>query len=130
MVVQDRMVLRQMVQCRAGAANMLAEADCAIVVVGVRASDTAVEDCSIVMSNMHNMADSLGLGSCWVQGRNRKAADGRTTEEFLRELLHFPENDLLEATLALGIPTGKRGPRDLASLDYGKVHWGVYGGKD
>ena len=130
-VVRDRNILREMTSCRTGAADMLGGADCAVVVIGDRTlSDTVVEDCSIAMSNMHNMAYSLGLGSCWIQGRNRQAADGRSTEDFLRELLRFPEGYMLEAVLSLGIPAGRRGPRDLGSLNYSKIHDGVYGGKD
>lgn len=34
-------------------------------------TDVWTEDCSIAMSNMHLVADSLGLGSCWIQERCR-----------------------------------------------------------
>ena len=129
-VVKNKDMLQRMTHCRKGSADMLGKADCAVVVLGDRSiSDTVIEDCSIAMSNMHNMADSLGLGSCWLQGRNREAADGRPTEDFLRELLCFPENYVLEAVLALGIPAEKRAPRELDTLDYGKIHWEIYGEK-
>lgn len=78
-VVTDKDVLQKMSDCRAGSVKMLKEAACAIVVVGNEdASDVWIEDCSAVMSNMHLMAHALGLGSCWVQGRLRKAEDEET----------------------------------------------------
>ena len=50
----------------------------AIAVLGnPEAADTWIEDCSIVMANMHLEAAASGVGSCWVQGRMRTAADGR-----------------------------------------------------
>ena len=81
-VVTDKEMLLKMADCRAGSVNMLKEAPCAIVVVGnEEASDVWIEDCSAVMSNMHLMAHALGLGSCWVQGRLRKA-DGQLSKVF------------------------------------------------
>ena len=78
---------------------MLKEAQCAIVVIGDETEqDVWIEDCSVAMANMHLMASSLGIGSCWVQGRLRNA-DEKTTEEFVRERLGFPENYRLEAIL-------------------------------
>ena len=61
------------------------------------------EDCSMVMSNMHLMAASLGLGSCWIQGRLRFAENGESTEGFCRRLLGVPEEYALEAILSVGI---------------------------
>ena len=71
---------------------MLKEAKCAIVVIGdADKQDVWVEDCSVAMTNMHLMADHLGLGSCWIQGRLRKADADTTAEEYVRARLGFPE---------------------------------------
>ena len=79
-VVRDRKMLQVLSECRIGSAKMLQHADCAIVVFAdAEKSDVWVEDCSIAMANMHLMADALGLGSCWIQGRLREAPDGRST---------------------------------------------------
>lgn len=122
-VVRDKGVLAQMSECRIGAARMLANADAAIVVLGDSTkTDTIIEDCSIVMSNMHIMSDSLGIGSCWIQGRLREAADGRSTEDYLRDLLRFPESYKLEAVLSLGVPAAHPLPHSIESLDDSKIH--------
>lgn len=86
-----------------GAAKMLAGANAAIVVVAKEdAADTWVEDCSIVMANMHLMASALGLGSCWIQGRMRSYSETTSTSDYVAELLGLPEGYVLEATLSLG----------------------------
>ena len=112
-----------MSDCRVGAAKMLAGADCAIVVVGdEQKGDVWIEDCAVAMANMHLMADSLGLGSCWIQGRLREAADGSSTEDYLRKLLGFPENYRLEAILSVGVPENHGAPYELETLSMSKVH--------
>lgn len=126
-VVKDRKMLEQMSKCRIGAARMLAGADCAVVVLAdEEATDTWVEDCSIAMTNMQLMADSLGVGSCWVQGRLRTDATGRSTESYLRYLLDFPKEYKLEAILSLGMPGEVKTAHDLNELTWDKIHYEAY----
>ncbi len=127
-VVKDKDTLRKMAQCRDHGAAMLEGADAAIVVIAdATKTDVWTEDCSIVMSNMHLMASSLGVGSCWIQGRLRVSAGEDSTEEYLRKLLGFPENCRLEAILSLGMPESVQKPREVTGELWGKVHREVYG---
>lgn len=122
-VVRDKEMLRKMSECRNGAAKMLEGADCAVVVIAdAEKTDVWTEDCSIAMANMHLMADVMGVGSCWIQGRLREAPDGRSTEEYLRELLKYPKDYKLEAILSLGMPEVHPAPRSLEEIPEGKVH--------
>lgn len=122
-VVRNKETLRKMAAARAMGAKMLEGADCAIVVLGDEdKTDVWTEDCSIAMANMHLMADSLGVGSCWIQGRLREASDGRTTEAYVRELLGYPKNYRLEAILSLGMPDKHPEARSLEELPMGKIH--------
>lgn len=121
-VVRNKETLQKMVGCREGAANMLKGADCAIVVLAdPQKTDVWTEDCSIVMAHMHLMAGSLGLGSCWIQGRLRTTGE-TTTEDYLRELLGYPGNYKLEAILSLGMPENHPAARTLEELPVEKVH--------
>lgn len=122
-LVQNRETLDAMAACRDGAANMLKGATAAIVVIAdAEKLDVWIEDCSIAMANMHLMADSLGIGSCWIQGRLRIAAEGGSSEDYLRKLLGFPENFKLEAILSLGMPQSHPKAYELDSLRTEKVH--------
>ncbi|MDD6785200.1 MAG: nitroreductase family protein [Eggerthellales bacterium] len=108
-----------------GSARMLLGAKAAIVVVArEEAADTWIEDCSICMANMHLEADALGLGSCWIQGRMRKAdAEGASTEAYVANLLGLPEGYVLEATLSVGVPAEHKAPAALTDKLLAKVHY-------
>lgn len=80
-----------------------------------------------MMSNMHLMADSLDIGSCWIQGRLREAPDGRSTEDYLRNILGYPEEIRLEAVLSLGIPAVHPERHSLDDIPENKVHYEKYG---
>ena len=122
-VVRNRETLTALSGCRVTEVKMLREGACAIAVVADATKlDVWVEDCAIVMSHMHLMADSLGYGSCWVQCRLREAADGRSTEEYVRDILRFPETHRLEAILALGVIDTHPGPYTLDQVRMDKVH--------
>lgn len=123
-VVSDHKMLEKLSHCRTGAARMLEKAGCAILVFAdVSRTDVWAEDCSIVMSNMHLMAVSLGLGSCWIQGRLRTAENGESTDVFCRRLLGVPEGYALEAILSVGIPTEFPDSHKAGELEKNKVHW-------
>ena len=122
-VVRDKDTLACMSESRKCGAGMLTGADCAIVVVAdEEKTDVWTEDCSIAMAYMHLMADSLGVGSCWIQGRLRTAPDEVTTEEKLRKLLGFPESYRLEAILSLGVSKEHPEARTVEDLPDGKIH--------
>ncbi len=122
-LVKDKETLAGMSKSRfPGGAGMLKDADAAIVVIADEAAcDVWVEDCSIAMSNMHLMASSLGVGSCWIQGRMRKSAKA-STEDYLRELLGYPEDYKLAAMLSLGMPAEEPEAYELSNIHTEKIH--------
>lgn len=128
-LVRDKEMLKKLSLCREGAANqrMFLEAGAAIVILGESAlADTWIEDCSSVMTNMHLMADALGLGSCWIQGRLRPAVDGQSTDAYVRQLLGFPEPYMLAATLVVGVCQDHPAPYELEQLPSEKIHFEVF----
>lgn len=126
-VVQEKITLEKLSHCRVGAAKMLENAGCAILVfANPEKTDVWVEDCSIVMSNMHLMADSLGLGSCWIQGRLREAENGESTEAYCRTLLNVPEKYVLEAILSVGVSEEHPKAHSLEELEEEKIHYETY----
>ena len=127
-VIRDKQKLIGLSSCRmGGSARMLAGADLAIAVVGdEEKSDVWTEDCCVVMENMHLMASALGVGSCWIQCRERMAMDGETAEEYARTILQFPAECRLEAILSLGMPEEDWPETPLESLPFGKIHINKY----
>lgn len=124
-VVRDRQMLDQLCKCRPGAENLLGNCTAAIVVAADAAKvDVWVEDCATAMTQMHLMADALGIGSCWLQVRLRNAPDGiRTTEDVVRELLGIPAHIGVMAILTLGMPVNHPGMRKVDELPMEKIHY-------
>ncbi|MDO4976234.1 MAG: nitroreductase family protein [Eubacteriales bacterium] len=122
-LVKDKELLEKLSSCREMGSAFLKDADQAVVVLGdTSLTDVWVEDCSIAMTMMYLMADSLGVGCCWIQGRNRFAKEGVTTESYVKELLEIPEQYALQAIMAFGIPENHPEGYDLEDLCYGKIH--------
>ena len=66
--VEDKEMLLKLSRCKPNSGSLIANAALAIVVLGNPIlSDAWVEDASIASINMQLQAESLGLGSCWVQ---------------------------------------------------------------
>jgi len=123
-VIQDKDSLQQLVACKEGSGKMLKNAGAAIIVLADQEkSDIWIDDCAITMANMHLMADSIGLGSCYINARMRKAADGGDTETFVKHFLSLSDNYRVVAILSLGIPVNKPMPHSLDRLPWEKVHY-------
>ncbi len=123
-VVRRREMLDHLCGCRPGAANLLAHCDTAIVVAAdSELVDVWVEDCASAMTQMHLMADSLGLGSCWLQVRLRKTPDGlQDTQDYVRKALGIPAKYSVMAILTLGIPAEHPDARTIDDLLHEKIH--------
>ena len=122
-VVQDRAMLDALSSCRPGAGNLLGGCTAAIVVCAdADLVDVWVEDCASAITQMHLMADALGVGSCWLQIRLRKSEEGRDSADVVRELLGIPEKYGVMAMLTLGMPADHPGPKDVSALPMEKIH--------
>jgi nitroreductase len=90
--------------------------------------DVWIEDCAIAATILHLAAESLGLGSCWVQIRQRPHGDGRSAEEYVREVLGLPESLVLECIIGIGYPACSLPGHPRVSLAFDKVHRNRFGG--
>ena len=121
--VRDREMLHQLSTCRPGAANLLDNCSAAIVVCAdAETVDVWVEDCASAITQMHLMADAIGVGSCWLQVRLRKCEDGRDTADVVREQLEIPAKYGVMAILTLGMPASHPAPHTVNDLLLGKIH--------
>lgn len=90
--VTDKQILKQLSLCREHGPGFLAEAPFAVVVIADRlVSDVWIEDSSIASAFLQLSAQDLGLGSCWIQVRERFHTERETAEEFIRQVLEIPE---------------------------------------
>jgi nitroreductase len=120
--VDDRDLLAGLSKAKEHSSAFLENAALGIVVCGDETkSDVWVEDCAIVSLVAHLTAHSLGLGSCWIQIRNRAHSKERTAEEYLRELLGIPTDLKVEAIIAVGYPAENPAPIPKEKLNYRKI---------
>lgn len=84
------------------------------------------EDCSIASILVQMTAQSLDLGSCWIQIRNRTFDEDRTSEDYIKDLLNMSGHIKVESIVAVGYPAEKRGPVPQENLKYEKVRVNSY----
>jgi nitroreductase len=89
-------------------------------------SDVWVEDASIAAVIAHLTAHSLGLGSCWVQIRNRAHSKDQTAEHYTQAVLGIPAHVRVEAIIAIGCPAETKKPVPHDQLDYEKIRMNGY----
>ena len=125
--VDDKKLIEKLSDAKENGSQFLKSAPLAIVVCGDSTkSDVWVEDCSIATILIQMMAVSLKLGSCWIQMRNRKRADGTTAEVYIQQLLSIPEHIKIESVVALGSPAETKKPVPRTDLDYSKIRLNSY----
>lgn len=123
-VVEDKDMLKKLAKSKLAGAGMLADASCAVAVIGdARKADAWIEDCSLAMGYMLLMAENLGIAACWVQERLRKTLLGRDSGAYVREALGIPEYYEVEAILSLGVSKKPEAPRTWNETERNKIHW-------
>jgi nitroreductase len=120
--VQDAEVIQRLSLCKEHGSSFLKDAPLAVVVCGDEAaSDVWIEDCSIAALILHLTAESLGLGGCWIQIRNRRHSAELTSEEYVKKVLSLTGPLRVLAIIAIGQPDEVKAARPFESLDHGKV---------
>jgi nitroreductase len=129
-VVDDKNTLDTLSRCKENGATFLKDAALAIVVAAdPMVSDVWIEDASVASLMIQLQAEELGLGSCWIQIRERFAADGTPADELVHAALDMPLQLQTLSIIAIGHKGMERKPFDEAHLQWEKVHINKYGGK-
>lgn len=126
-VVDDKLDIEKIADAKDAGAQLLKGAPLAIVVLGnPQENDCWIEDGSIAAISMQYQAEELGLGSCWVQMRDRGLSDGTSADEVLRGILDIPEEMCVLCVLAVGHKAEERKPQDEEKLKWENVHIAKY----
>ena len=127
-VVTEKDLLEKLSKAKKHGSSFLNNAPLGIVVYADPAKcDVWIEDASIASTYIQLAAESLGLGSCWVQIRDRIQDKSHTAEEYVSGLLNIPGNFRVESVIAIGYPDEKKPPHSREELQYEKVHLDLYG---
>lgn len=126
-VVEDKQMLERLSQLKpAGNLSLKNTGFAVVVTASPEKSDMFVEDASVAAIMMQLQAEALGIGSCWVQARNRYTADGESSETYVQELLGIPYNQSVECIITFGYSAENRKPVDPEKLLWEKVHIGEW----
>ena len=110
--------------CREHGSQFLSGAPLGIVVLADSAlSDVWIEDASIASVILQLSAQSLGLGSCWIQVRQRPHNAQKSAETYIKETLGIPEKYSVECIIAIGYPAENKKPYDKKDLRTDKLHY-------
>ena len=123
LVVERKETLKQLAESKDHGAELIADADKAIVVIAdTMVADTWCEDSSIALTYLHLVATDLGIGSCWVQIHLRKK-DGADAESVVRDIVKIDEHYRIVGIMALGHSDDIPAQHEIADVDKGKVHF-------
>jgi nitroreductase len=125
--VDDRELLKQLARSKRHGSGFLQHSALGIVVCAdSQKSDVWIEDCAIASILVQMVAQSIGLGSCWIQIRKRMYDDETTSEEYIRNLLNIPDHVKVESIVAIGYPAETREPLPRDELKDAKVRLNRY----
>ena len=120
--VTNRALLEELSRAKESGSGFLKGARLGVVVSAVEGeSDVWVEDCSIASIILQLTGQSLGLGSCWIQIRNRMHDSRLSAEDYVKAALNLPENMRVESMIAFGYPDEKKMPIPNDELEYEKI---------
>jgi len=129
-VVEDPEILVQLSKAKPHGAAFLANAPLAIAVCcDPEKSDVWVEDVSIATIILHLAATDLGLGSCWIQLRQRNYDETTTAGQYAARLLGLRDGQEVSAVLAVGYPAQQPAPHPQSDLQRDKISFNRYGQK-
>ncbi|HOI27708.1 MAG TPA: nitroreductase family protein [Paludibacteraceae bacterium] len=123
-VIDDKEKLQQLSVCREMGCKFMEGAPLAIVVLAEEEkSDVWVEDATIAAIMIQLQVEDLGLGSCWMQVRNRKKDENLTTEDYIKEIINAPAGLKVECVIGIGYKAEEKKPFDETRLQLDKIHY-------
>lgn len=127
-VVKDEETLKRLARAKEHGSSFLKNAPLGIVICAdPTRCDVWIEDSSIASIFVHLAATSLGLGSCWIQIRERMHNASVTSETYVAQALNIPSHLKVVSIIAVGYPAEEKKGHDKEDLPYHKVHVNIYG---
>ena len=120
--IDEPETLARLKLCKPHGAAPLETASLAVVICAdENKNDVWVEDCSIAAILLQLAAQSAGLGSCWIQIRNRMFSETVSSEKYIQQLLTIPENYKILCVVSIGYPAKIREGKPWEELQFEKI---------
>jgi len=115
-------IIKQLSQSKGTGSQFLAEAPLAVAVIADHTlSDVWIEDASIAATIIQLAAQDLGLGSCWIQIRERVHTEQVTAGDYISKVLGIPGQYSVECLIAVGYPAEEKKPYEEDMLQHQKA---------
>ena len=126
-LIEDKILLKQLSLCKSSGAAFLENCALAIVVLtDPLQSEAYIEDSAIAATYIQLQAEDLGLGACWIQIRGRETSGGSDSEQYVRDLLGIPFQLFVGCIIAVGHKATEGKPHSDDQLQWEKLHIGKY----
>ncbi len=120
--------LEALSKCKPHGGSFVSKAPMAIVILADPAkSDVWIEDTSVAASYLQLIAEDLGLGSCWVQVRERNHESGEKASEIVKDILSAPANLEVACIITIGYKGKERRPYSDEDLVVERIHKNTFG---
>lgn len=120
--VTDPETIRKLKDCKPHGTIPLATAPLAVVTCADETkNDVWIEDCSIASILLQLTAQSLGLGSCWIQIRNRQHSETVSSENYIQQLAGIPQHFRILSIVTIGYSAAQREGKPYEELQFEKI---------
>lgn len=121
-VVDEPERLQQLADAKEAGSDFIRQAAFAVVLTdNPMDNDCWIEDASIAAYAMQCQAFDVGVGTCWVQIRERYLSDGTKSEDVVKGIVGLDEADRVLCIMAFGIPAHDIPPHDENNLKWENV---------
>lgn len=128
-IVTNPILLNQLAEAKHGAAFIKGSPLAIVVCADTTRSDVWIEDTSIASTYILLLAEYFGLGSCWIQIRERMHDSITRAEDYVKNILDIPKEIKIESIIALGYKGENKEPKYKLNKDNEKIFVNKYGNK-
>lgn len=126
-IVSDKHILEKLSSARMRSSTFIKDAAAAIIVLAdYEKSDVWIEDASIAAYTIQLSSFYHGLGSCWVQIREREHSQSESAESYLKRILNIQEKFKVECIIALGYIDEEKNIYTDDDMDFSKIHYNYF----
>lgn len=124
-VIDDKEIIKKLSVAKESGATFAADAPLMIVILG-HENPTWDDDCAIASTIIQLKAHDLGLGSCWIQIKEKVDSEGNATDENIKKILGAPSELKVHNMMALGYPDEEKPAYTDADVDMAKLHFNKF----
>jgi len=123
-ITENNKTIEQLSSAKTSGVSFIKEAPLVITIAIDKAKTTAwIEDASIMATIMQLEAHKLGIGSCWIQIRNRKYSETKQSEDYVKQVLNIDNKYNVLCLISFGYPDEKKTSYTDNDILTKKINW-------